>query len=208
MGPEIDLLSEQLIRVFQLTTRMRWLRGYPSGARLDIRKAMSLKADRVATAILWQRKSQPKRIEPAFVMLLDRSGSMNGENIEGAFKGLVLVSEVCALFISSLCSVLFFDSHRQDHSHEDTLDEAQRTRLGSLANNTNGGTQMGNTLASVYDYMHQLPQKDRCLIVLSDGVPNNGSLVKEQVRRLENNGVTCIGLGVGAGTDKLESFFR
>lgn len=207
MGPEIDLLSEQLIRVFQLTTRMRWLRGYPSGARLDIREAMSFEADPRRYNILWQRKSQPKRIEPAFVLLLDRSGSMNGENIEGAFKGLVLVSEVCARLSVPFAVFSFSDSHRQVHSHEDTLDEAQRSRLGSLANNTNGGTQMGNALASVYEYMHQLPQKDRCLIVLSDGLPNNGSLVKEQVRRLENNGVTCIGLGVGAGTEQLEEFF-
>lgn len=208
LASDIDTLSEELMQVFQKTNKSHWLSGYISGARLDVRQAMYFEADPRLYRVLWQRKSQPKRIDPFFCLLLDRSGSMRGEKITSAFQGLVLLSEVCARLGVPLEIFSFSDDCVSELSCESTLNEATRISLGELGSKPDGQTYMGIALQQISDRMEKLHFRDKFLIVLSDGIPNDGPTVHQAIATLARQGVSCIGLGVGPETKNLQQFFR
>lgn len=208
VSSEIDILSEDLIRVFQKRSKLRWLSGYPSGTRLDIRQAMYFEADPRLYRVLWQRKSQPKRIDPSFTLLIDRSGSMEGERMEGAFKGLVLLSEVCARLSIPLEIYSFARDFAMEQSWEDKLDEEGRMNLGKISSSYGGHTYLGEALEKICERMSQWPFQDPFLIVLSDGLPHDPQQAHVWIRALERKGVSCIGLGIGSDTRELNRFFQ
>jgi uncharacterized protein YegL len=207
LSTEIDLLSNQLIQVFHQRSRMKWLSGYESGARLDVRRAMAFEADPRLYRVLWQRKSTPKKIDPCFTLLLDRSGSMSGDCIQGAFKGLVLLTEVCSRLSVPLNVVSFASDNSVEMTFDESLTEAKRMKLGNLLSNTNGATYMGAALQSLERILDETPASDKFLIVLSDGAPSDESETTNMIRRLNRKDVTCIGLGVGPDTANLNRFF-
>ena len=207
LAPEIDILSEELLRVFQKRNRMRWLNGYPSGSRLDIRQAMYFEADPRKYRVLWQRKSNPTRIDPSFTLLIDRSGSMDGERMEGTFKGLVLLSEVCTRLGIPLEVYSFANDFSAEHTWDQPLTESARFTLGRISSRTAGGTYLGAALKELHTRMAELRFRNRFLIVLSDGIPHDEAQVHVWVRALERDGVACIGLGIGDDTKELNRFF-
>lgn len=207
LSAEIDLLSNQLIQVFHQRSRMKWLSGYESGARLDVRRAMAFEADPRLYRVLWQRKSTPKKIDPCFTLLLDRSGSMSGERIQGAFKGLVLLTEVCSRLSVPLNIVSFASDQTVEMTFDESLTEAKRMKLGTLMSRANNQTYMGAALRNLENILEETPASDKFLIVLSDGIPSDESETTNMVRRLSSKDVTCIGLGIGPETANLNRFF-
>ena len=207
LAPEIDILSEELLQVFQKRNRMRWLNGYPSGARLDVRQAMAFEADPRRYRVLWQRKSNPTRIDPSFTLLIDRSGSMEGERMEGTFQGLVLLSEVCARLGIPLEVMSFANNYKMEHSWDTPLTEEARLKLGRLGGQPHGGTYLGAALKEIFNRMKDVRFRNRFLIVLSDGIPHDEAQAHVWVRALEQEGVSCIGLGIGEDTKGLNRFF-
>jgi uncharacterized protein with von Willebrand factor type A (vWA) domain len=208
LEPFIEKLADELIRIFQQIYRCRWINGFASGARLDLRQAMQFEGRPQNYTSLWQRKTSPHKIDPAFILLLDRSGSMHGELIQGAFDGLVLLSEVCARLDIPLEVFSFSDDVTHNHRWRDSLDHQARSTLGKLLQSTGGGTHLASALKKIKQTLSTLPFKQRYLIVLSDGEPNYESQVHTQIRQLEYENVTCIGLGIGPHTHKLKRFFQ
>ena len=64
------------MRILHVRSRLRWLIGYPSGARLDLRSVMLFESDPRHYNRIWMRKSVPKRYDLVFMLLIDLSGSM------------------------------------------------------------------------------------------------------------------------------------
>ena len=207
LAHEIDILSDELIRVIEKRAKPKWLRGCSSGARLDLRQAMAFEADPRLYQSLWMRQIKPTKIDPAFMVLIDISGSMQGDNIEGAFRGLVLFTEVCTRLNIPLEVIAFHNEVRQIKYWDDPVDETQRDRLGKLPNQVGGGTNLTDALKRAYLRLSDIHYTDRFLITLGDGEPDDVDTVHKEVKRLKNLNVHCIGVGVGSGTAQLSRFF-
>lgn len=207
VAPLIDRLADELARELDASTRSKWLRGYPSGAMLDVRQAMQLDADPERYRELWMRKSLPHKIDPAFVLVLDRSASMSGDRIQHAFDALVLLTEVCKR-LSIPTDIWSFESgNRLEHPWDEPLGPETRSRLGRIPESCCGGTAMGDALDKVLERLPQVPYADRIVLVLGDGEPGDPQETLAAVGALESDGCVVVGLGIGADTRDMRRYF-
>lgn len=209
VGALADRLGDELLRVIMPKRRLRWQSGQSTGPRLDLRRAMQFEADPRLHDSLWSRPVVPSRREPAIVLLLDRSGSMNsGERIAHAFDGLVLFVEVCRRIGVPAAVWSFADRPREELDFQAPLDAAARHRLASLPGSCNGDTHMTAALVAVQRMFVGHHGDPKLLVVLSDGEPDRPDDTLAAARRLEMDGIHAIGLGLGPDTDGLSRYFR
>jgi hypothetical protein len=198
--PAIESLAESLLRWFQAHGRIRIRRGCRCGPRLDLRAAMRFEADPRFYDQLWNRPLLPERIDPHFILLIDRSGSMEGERIEQVFHGTVLLSEVCGR-VGVPLDLFAFNHHTERLlDHLEPLADPVRARLGALPKSASGGTNLGGALDAAAEAIQAAPGRDRFVLVLSDGLPNNVSSVRAGLARFTALGCHVFGLGLGPET--------
>lgn len=204
-----DRLGDELLRRLLPHQRLRWTSGHPSGTRLDLRQAARFDADPTLYRSLWIRPVLPKRRDPAVLLLVDRSSSMNeGERMERAFEGLVLLVEVCRRIGVPAAVWSFATKCREELGWDAPLDATTRRRLGELPASCLGRTQMAPALDAVRQAFRRRRGNPKLLFVLGDGEPDQPPDTRAAVRRLEADGVGTIGLGLGAGTAGLADYFE
>lgn len=209
IAPAANRLGDELLRVLLPSQRMRWQTGNPSGARLDLRRAMQFEADPRLHRSLWCRPVLPSRRDPALLLLIDRSGSMGSRRlIDRAFEGLVLMVEVCRRIGVPAAVWSFADRPREELSWTAPLDPVARRRLGLLPARCDGNTEMAGALDAVRTAFAGRHGHPKILVVLGDGEPSRPQRTIEAVARLEEEGVATVGLGLGPGTKLLERYFR
>lgn len=209
VGPLADRLGDELLRALVPKRRLRWQTGHPTGPRLDLRRAMQFEADPRLYASLWSRPLVPTRRNPAVVLLVDRSGSMAADGrIERSFEGLVLLVEVCRRVGVPAAVWSFADIPREEVSWDTPLDRATRHRLGRLQHSCDGNTDMTAALLAVRRAFAARLGDPKLLFMLSDGEPDQAAPTLEAIGKLEADGVTPFGLGLGPGTAGLGRFFR
>ena len=199
----IELLADNLLRLFQARGRSRLRAGCPWGTRLDLRAAMRLEADPQLYDRLWSRPLVPERIDPHFSVVIDRSGSMRGERIEQTFRGAVLLCEVCRRVGLPLNIYAFGSQADRLLHHDETLSSGVRAGLGSLPESAHGGTNLTAALELVAADVASSPYQDRFVFLLSDGEPDHAESAREQIARLAEDDITLVGLGLGPETLRL-----
>ena len=203
----IELLAEGLLRWFQAHGRIRYRHGCPWGNRLNLRAAMRFEADPRLYDQLWSRPLVPERIDPHFSVVIDRSGSMKGERMEQTFHGAVLLCEVCRR-VGLPLSVYAFGSQVERLLHYDEpLSAEVRSRLGSLPESAQGDTNFAAALERVAADLGGSPFRDRFVIVLIDGEPDDEESARQQIAWLAADAVVLIGLGLGPATLRLQELF-
>ena len=203
----IELVGESLLRWFQVTKRTGFRDGCPWGTRLLLRAAMRFEADPRAYDRLWRRPLIPKKINAHFSVVVDRSGSMQGEKMQETFQGVVLLCEVCRRAGVPLNVYAFAGQVERLLEHNEELSDAVQSRLGTLPEVTDGGTNLAEALEMVAADLAESPFQDRFVFVLSDGMPHDEQAVRAQIVRLTGDEVALVGLGLGPDTEKLAEFF-
>lgn len=209
VAPVADRLGNELLRVLVPRRRMRWSAGHPTGPRLETRRAMQFEADPRHYCELWSRPILPHRRDPAVMLLVDRSGSMKSHRlIDRALEGTVLLTEVCHRVGVPAAVWSFAHSTTAEVGWDTRLDDDARARLGCLPERCEGATDMAAALAIVSREFSSRHASPKILFMISDGVPDREHETINAVRRLETQGVTAIGLGLGDETAGLARFFR
>ena len=204
----IDPLADEMIHLFQLNGRSREVRGHSSGGRLDLRAVMQFEADPRLYDKIWIRQKHPQRFDPAIFLLLDTSGSMKGEKFEGAFDGIVLLSEVCMRAGLPLSVWKFSDGAEHVLPFAASGDQWRRKRLDGLRQQLGFGTNLSCGLQSVRTSPEIALHSHPVVIVLSDGEPDNEQSARAEVQKLKAGGVACVGIGIGPETRNLRKLFQ
>jgi hypothetical protein len=204
----IDPLADELIRLFQLNGRSREMRGLPTGGRLDLRAVMQFEADPRLYDKIWIRQKHPQRFDPAIFLLLDTSNSMRGKKFEGAFDGIVLLSEVCMRAGLPLSVWKFSEGSEQVLPFAASDDQWRRNRLDGLRRHLGCRTDMSSCLQSVRTSPEIALHSHPIVIVLSDGVPDNGQSARAEIQKLKAEGIPCAGIGIGPETHNLRNLFQ
>lgn len=203
--PVIEHTAENLLRLFRPSGRTRLREGCPSGSRLDLRMAMRFEADPQLYDRLWSRPLVPQRIDPHFTLVIDRSGSMEGEKIQQAFKGIVLLCEVCHRVGLPLNICSFASQAESLLDHGEKLSAGVRARLGTLTESADGDTNLANALSLVTENLKTAPFRDRFVFVVSDGLLRNDDPSQPLIAQLTGEGVSLVGLGLGPETHQLQN---
>jgi hypothetical protein len=203
-----DRVAEEFLRVLLPQTRLRWARDHASGSRLDVRRAMEFDQNARGYNRLWLRTVAPTRSSSEFVLLLDRSQSM-GEHgrMAGAFDAMVLLVEAARRVGARTSVWSFAGALRQDLAADDALDDVGRRTVGKLLRDADGSTCLHEALYAVREHFARSTATDRVLFVLSDGEPEDERLARSALNELREDGVRCVGLGIGPRTAGVASLF-
>lgn len=217
-----DRLFQELERVLRPESYPRWVRGFPSGSRLDIRTAMTFDAEPGAYLRLWERKTLPRKRDPSFLLLLDLSGSMSGERIHHGFRGAVLVAEVLERLGIPFAVLGFQDVLVPFKDFADPLDGGMREKMGGMPAEVQGGRRGGHNrpehnwdgpvLLAAHERLLDRPAGTRILIVMSDGEPSGPSdaeaALHRAVRKIQQTSdVLLIGIGIGPNTEHVAKYY-
>ncbi len=222
VAPLVDRTVEALSRALRRDAHPRWMSGYPTGSRIDLASAMQLDADRARIDRLWQRKTVPRKRDPAFMLLLDLSGSMGGEPIAHGFRGVVLLAEVLDRLGVPFEVQGFQDVPIPFKEFSAPLDATCRARLSEMPAEVEGRRRGGRNrpehnwdgpvLERTANRLMAQAADHRVLIVVSDGIPSGpgdgeGAL-RQAIDSVEGSGrVHLLGVGLGPGTAHVARFY-
>lgn len=217
-----DPLFNELERILRPDSFPRWVGGYATGSRLDLRAAMRFEARPETYRTLWQRKTLPKKRDPQILVLLDLSGSMSGERIHHGFRATVLVAEVLERLGIQQGIFGFQDELITFKDFTEPFDASNRVRIGEMpaevmGRRTNGRNHPehnwdGPVLAAAADRLRERPGNTRILLVMSDGEPSGPSDGTSELRRAVNDilaarDVMLVGIGIGPETDHVREYY-
>jgi uncharacterized protein YegL len=200
----IERVSEELLRCLQPAVQRRWSGPHSSGPQLCLRSVVRAEGDPQRRGLVWRRISGGEKLpDPVFVLLIDRSGSMQGERIKATTAATVLLAETCARCGLGLSVFAFGDECEQVADFRDALDESARARIGGLPTSAEGGTELAEALQTVRPHVTEAPFAQKYFVILSDGGVSDEAEVRNELLRLKGEGVQVLGLGLGDETKKL-----
>jgi uncharacterized protein with von Willebrand factor type A (vWA) domain len=220
---QVNHLADHLERVLVPRKRLGARAGYPSGQRVDMRKVVQFEADPRRYNQLWVRKTIPERQSTAVLLLVDLSGSMQGERIEAALLGTILMVETLERlrlpfavmgFQNVLIPFVGFEQRMTSALRKELLrmrEEVDGNRVGG--NNEPSYNDDGPCVAEAGELLLAFPATDRFLIVVSDGLPegerSNADDLHGAIRHLSRRDVPLevIGVGLGEETGHVETFY-
>jgi hypothetical protein len=231
--PMVDTLVDDLLRILRPRALPRWVAGFSTGQRVDLRNAMQAqarfhRAHRVPRALgrhcdpyrdLWERKTLPERADPRFLLLLDLSGSMRGDPIHWGFRGTVLLAEVLERLAVPYAVYGFQDRLLPFKPFAMPLDRA-RGALSQMPEEVTGSRPDGHNrpehnwdgpvLAAAAATLMDDPCRTPVLIVVSDGEPSGPADAAGALHRAIaglHPTIHLIGLGLGPGTQHVRRFY-
>jgi hypothetical protein len=205
----INSLYIRLKRFFLPERHPKWKKGYPTGSRLDLEKAMQAEADPRYFEKIWERKTIPHKFDYRFCILVDLSHSMRGEKIEETFKGLVVLAEVLEKLGIQYEILGFSDSSEIFKEWKEKLSKESREKLAKMKNWGGGGTATTEATQKAYQELLKNLGKVNFLITLTDGQPNDPESLKQVLEEIiKAKKVKLVGIGLGPGTEFVKDFYR
>jgi Mg-chelatase subunit ChlD len=201
----------------------RWIAGYQSGIRLDLERAMRAMATGEQTDRIWARRVVD-RPALATLLLVDLSGSMrHGGKIEAAVTATRALSAALASVNGISWAVLGFqDQIIPFVGFEERANSAILARIETMreevagtrseGNNQPGYNDDGPCLREAAAQLARRPERDRLLMVISDGAPEGRHSGSQELHEavsavLAIPDLTLVGLGIGPTTDHVTRFY-
>lgn len=205
----VNSLYNRLKKIFLPERHPKWRKGYPSGSRLDLEKAMQAEADPRYLEKLWERKTIPHKFDYRFSLLVDTSGSMGGEKIEETFKGVVVLAEVLEKLGIQYEITAFSDSSRIFKQWREKLNKEKRDHLSQIKSFGGGGTETTAATQKSYLECSKNLGKNNFLLTLTDGQPNNSESLKQLLEKIKKEGkIKLVGIGLGPDTEFVKDFYK
>ncbi|MBU1179893.1 hypothetical protein KJ885_03040 [Patescibacteria group bacterium] len=205
----INSLYNRLKKFFLPERHPKWQKGFPTGSRLDLGKAMQAEADPKYLEKLWERKTIPHKLDYRFSVLVDLSGSMEGEKIEETFKGVVVLTEVLEKLGIQYKVRGFSNESKIFKEWKEKLDKKSREYLSQMKNWGGEGTATTEATQEAYEELLKNLGKDNFLITLTDGHPNNSESLKQELDKIiKEKKVKLVGVGLGSGTEFVKDYYK
>ena len=222
LAPQINSLKEKLAEIFQERRKRGIKTGFEEGEEIDVERRLQEKAKGISIfeSRAWRRTELPKEKDYAISLLVDLSGSMEGERIKEAFEATVLFTEVLnSLGIKT--EILGFNDRLYEYQKfNDRLSGDIRKKIITMESRVHlsgsGYNDDGWAVTETAKRLQARKEKEKLLLVISDGEPVNsnrhdgpeyelGTVVEKIMREGE---VKIVGLGLGrSGVDAVKQFY-
>jgi len=206
---EIREVTDTLMELLPNHRNLQYVRRQRSGDRLDLRMAAQFAADRRLYDQIWMQRKRRTLPDPAFVFLVDRSGSMRDEGkSKAAYESLVIVREACTRANLQYAVVVFNDAARLVQGWERQSDAVSEASL-SVVLEPEGGTDLEVALVHSVELLRQRPERDRIIFLLSDGMVERSQ--EADIRRyredLLREGIGIVAIGLGDEAVEIDQIF-
>ncbi len=219
--PIIDELENDLRELFVARRAQRWLSGYKSGKRIDLKRRIQEKAKGISAveSEAWQKRELPQEKDYAIALLVDLSGSMQGNKINETFKGAIVLAEVLNRLSINTEILGFNDKLYVYQAFGQDMSRDVREHMGGMLQEVVTPAARWNDDGWAVEQTSQRLARQRAnekfLFVLSDGVPEEspkharskyelGKIVKKV---MTDTNQKLIGLGIGEGTEHVENYY-
>lgn len=152
---------------------------YPAG-RFDIFKKREIVNDRTRNF--------------AFALMVDVSGSMRGERAISATRGAIILAEVFSYFEIPFEIIKFGSFADKIKQFDEPLKRGIKDKIGGITQANDGSTRLNYSLKATG--IEKRPERNKYLIVISDGGVDDISGTKGTISRMIKNGVQPIGLEI------------
>lgn len=221
VSQQIDHLTRTFEQLLRPRRRLGKRSGYATGQIVDLRQLMAFEADPRRYNKLWTRKTVPERKVTAITLLIDLSGSMEGEKAEAALAGTVLLSETLSRIKVPFSVLGFQDIVLPFHDFGEPLSSYVRQKIGEMPMEISGNRPSGHNcpeynddgpcLQEAANQLLDQPAYERILIAVSDGYPEGRDSTPQDltdtIRRLSKQPITLIGVGLGPDTQHVKEFY-
>lgn len=164
------------------------MRGMPSG-KLNTNKLASF---RMGNVNIFDKRSTVTCSRASVVMLIDESGSMQGERQQAARDTAVLINEAIKRIPKVSFHCYGYTSSRLNVYSEGT--RPSRWALGDTA--ASGGTPTGEAMRLAGERVRRLTADPCLMLVLTDGAADHEHKVIEQDKALRTKNIFPIGIGI------------
>ncbi len=220
--PVIDQLENDLRQIFSARRESKWLSGYRTGKRLDMKRRIQEKAKAVPVVQTrsFERRELPREKDYAVTLLVDLSGSMQvGGKITETFKGTVVLAEVLNRLSINTEIIGFNDRIHDFQTFGQKMSPEIRNSMSEMLQEVSTAHAEWNddgwALEQASARLSKQRAKEKFLIVLSDGLPwpspehvgsqfELSTVVNDVAKR---TGQKLIGLGIGPGTQHVETYY-
>jgi hypothetical protein len=201
---------------------VRWASGYRSGTAIDLDRVMRAAATGRDGDRIWLRRTA-ERPALAALLLVDLSGSMGGQKVKAAIAATRALSAALAEVRGVSWSVLGFqDTTIPFVRFEERAEARVLARIDDMgaevAGNRPGGNNKprynddGPCLLEAAASLQMRPERDRLLMVISDGNPEGRRSSREDLHRAVAQvrampGMTLVGLGLGPSTEHVTRYY-
>jgi len=219
--PLIDTLESDLREIFVARRSQKWQTGFKSGKRIDIKRRMQEKALGVSAveSKAWQKREIPQEKDYAISLLVDLSGSMQGQKIRETFRAAVVLAEVLNR-LSINTEILGFNDRLYEYQpFGQDMSREVREHMGGILQEVNTPAARYNddgwAVQQASERLARQKSAEKFLFVLSDGHPEESGahsgpeyeLGKMVTQIMENTDQKLIGLGIGPGTDHVGRYY-
>jgi len=234
VAPFIEKVAEDIINAFAQKRHPTFRKGFP-GQKLRLKGAMRYESSDDYDE-LFERRLSTERPEYDIALLVDLSGSMQGQTIAETYRGIVLFAEVLARVSDALGGAIKFSiSGFQDvlidyKTDEEEFGEGVREKMSIMPQEVeNNGVHNrasynndGFCVDSAHQRLQKLGARKKIMIVLSDGQPaGDGSHRVGRYSGLDDNeelrkvvadisaagDTSLLGIGLGPNTEHVASFY-
>lgn len=220
--PIIDKLENELRAIFRARKERRWETGRKSGPSINIQHRIGEIAQGIPAidSRAWQKREKPSEKDYAISLLIDLSGSMRqGNKIEETFKATIVLTEVLNRLSIKTEILGFNDRLYQYQGFGEPMANPIRENMGGMLKEVTKSPAAYNddgwaVLQSV-ERLNAQREKEKFLIVLSDGIPEESDkhpasqyeLASVVKKVLSSSKVKLIGLGLGSGTEHVKGYY-
>lgn len=150
---------------------------------------------------LFKRKTQAKDVNTVVQVLIDRSGSMEGESIVVARESALAIALAMSGIPRMKVGVAAFPGYVGCVDILSGFDDRIQTTAGRYATVTaSGGTPLLPALYWAADQLIGRKETRKILLVVTDGEPSEKNGCVETIRRCMAGGIETLGLGIGVPT--------
>ncbi len=197
--------------------------GSTPNLRAVFQRDATLAAGGVPDNRIFERRVTPEAKDYALTLLIDLSGSMSGGNkIQEAFKASVMLVEALNRVGITIEVLGFQDNLVLFKSADETFTDDIRKRMNGIELEVEGRNPGGRNMPSYNDdgpclleaseRLSQLPQREKILMVVSDGVPSGRrSDERDLIRAISHvtnkTDIRLLALGLGSGTEHVKRYY-
>ncbi len=218
---QIEALTKHLEDVLRPRVRMHQRRGYASGRRVDLRGVMAYEADPRRYDRLWVRNTIPERRNVAASLLVDLSGSMQGQKAAAAVLGTIVMAETLQRLEIPFAVNGFQDVVIPLLDFGQPLSPEARRHIAAMVQEVDGCRPGGNNqpaynddgpcLLAAAEQLLAHAGGHRLLVVVSDGLPegrrSNKADLHAAVAHLAHEDLELLALGLGPHTEHVLKFY-
>jgi len=195
----IDEAYNRLVDVFDPERHFKWMQDLPAGNRLKLEAAMRFELTGEGHERMWMKRIDPRYPDQDIVVIIDRSGSMEGK-FEAARSGMIFARELFQRLNIPTACVGFADSASTSVEFEDDISDPDVQK--SLMNKSTPlpqGTNDAGALKYAAKLLRERGATRKAIVMLSDAASGVQDL-KKVVRDLADEGIPVLHFGLGDGT--------